>query len=76
MVGFLTIAIGQVAGAPAFGYLLERFPGNLAVLVFAGLAFPALLARSVVIRRPASRGIKKVHRVLAGTLAFPSEAGV
>ncbi len=62
MVGFLSIAIGQAAGAPAFGYLLERFPGDLAVLVFAGLAFLALFARSVVIRRPVSRGIKKAPR--------------
>ncbi|WP_417844767.1 MFS transporter [Thalassospira sp.] len=38
MIGFLTIAIGQTAGAPVFGFLLNAFGPMGAVLVFACLA--------------------------------------
>ena len=41
MVGFLTIAVGQTAGAPVFGVVLGRFGAGPAVLVFAGLALVA-----------------------------------
>ena len=41
MVGFLTIAVGQTAGAPVFGFLLGRLPLEVAVLVFAGLGLLA-----------------------------------
>lgn len=41
MVGFLTIAIGQTAGAPLFGLLLSRASLDIAVGVFAGLGMVA-----------------------------------
>lgn len=41
MVGFLTIAIGQTAGAPIFGFLMDRLTIDYAVIVFACLAFTA-----------------------------------
>ncbi|MFJ5535589.1 MFS transporter [Vreelandella titanicae] len=46
MIGFLTIAIGQTAGAPLFGFLMDRLPPDYAVLVFACIAFTAGLARA------------------------------
>lgn len=38
MIGFLTIAVGQTAGAPLFGFLMEGPGGGLAVICFAVLA--------------------------------------
>ncbi|NYT73561.1 MFS transporter [Halomonas sp. QX-2] len=46
MIGFLTIAIGQTAGAPLFGLLMDRLPPDYAVIVFACLTFTAGLARA------------------------------
>ncbi|MEQ8895566.1 MAG: MFS transporter [Roseovarius sp.] len=46
MVGFLTIAIGQTAGAPVFGVMLGAFGAGPAVLVFAGLALVAGVFRA------------------------------
>lgn len=45
MIGFLTIAIGQTAGAPIFGWLLDHLTTDYAVVIFACLAFTAGLAR-------------------------------
>lgn len=45
MIGFLSIAIGQTAGAPIFGLLMDSLTIDYAVLVFACLAFAAGLAR-------------------------------
>ncbi|ARU88479.1 MFS transporter [Pseudomonas sp. M30-35] len=45
MIGFLSIAIGQTAGAPIFGLLMDSLTIDSAVLVFACLAFAAGLAR-------------------------------
>ena len=41
MVGFLSIAVGQTAGAPAFGFLLDQLGGSSAVTVFAFIALVA-----------------------------------
>ena len=38
MVGFLTIAVGQTAGATLFGGLLDRLGAGAAVTAFAGVA--------------------------------------
>lgn len=46
MISFLTIAIGQTVGAPVFGYMMDRFTANYAVMAFACLAFTAGLARA------------------------------
>lgn len=46
MIGFLTIAIGQTAGAPIFGVLMDRLTTNYAVTIFACLALTAGLARA------------------------------
>lgn len=46
MIGFLTIAIGQTAGAPIFGLLMDRLTTNYAVTIFACLALTAGLARA------------------------------
>lgn len=46
MIGFLTIAIGQTAGAPFFGLLMDRFTADHAVIAFACLTFTAGLARA------------------------------
>ncbi|WP_457809146.1 MFS transporter [Kushneria sp. EE4] len=46
MIGFLTIAIGQTAGAPIFGALMEMLSPQYAVILFAGLALTAGLARA------------------------------
>ncbi|MFC0337515.1 Predicted arabinose efflux permease, MFS family [Kushneria avicenniae] len=46
MIGFLTIAIGQTAGAPVFGALMEMLSPQYAVILFAGLALTAGLARA------------------------------
>ena len=44
--GFLTIAIGQAAGAPLFGLLMDRLTAEHAVMIFAGLGLSAGLARA------------------------------
>ena len=41
MIGFLTIAIGQTAGAPVFGFLLDRMGPDSAVVIFACLGLLA-----------------------------------
>src|SRR5690606_25005879 len=46
MIGFLTIAIGQTAGAPIFGLLMDWLTINYAVAIFACLALTAGLARA------------------------------
>ncbi|MEW5424866.1 YbfB/YjiJ family MFS transporter [Amorphus sp. 3PC139-8] len=46
MIGFLTIAIGQTAGAPIFGLLLGRFGAGPAATLFAALALSAGLFRA------------------------------
>ncbi|MBP5979687.1 MAG: MFS transporter [Halomonas sp.] len=46
MIGFLTIAIGQTAGAPVFGLLMDQLTPTYAVIAFACLAFIAGLARA------------------------------
>ena len=46
MVGFLTIAIGQTAGAPVFGLLMDVLSPGGAVMIFAGLALVAGLPRA------------------------------
>ncbi|MCC4306961.1 MFS transporter [Alcanivorax marinus] len=46
MVGFLTVAIGQTAGAPVFGFLMDRFPALLPVTLFAGVTVLGLFARA------------------------------
>jgi predicted MFS family arabinose efflux permease len=46
MIGFLTIAIGQTAGAPIFGLIMDQLTADYAVIVFACLAFTAGLARA------------------------------
>lgn len=45
MIGFLTIAIGQTAGAPIFGIIMDHLTPTYSVIVFACLAFTAGLAR-------------------------------
>ncbi|MDN7132236.1 MFS transporter [Halomonas sp. MC140] len=45
MIGFLTIAIGQTAGAPIFGIIMDYLTPTYSVIVFACLAFTAGLAR-------------------------------
>lgn len=45
MIGFLCIAIGQTAGAPIFGLLMDRFRLDYAVWFFACIAFAAVMAR-------------------------------
>ncbi|MBF6615743.1 MAG: MFS transporter [Candidimonas sp.] len=45
-IGFLTIAIGQTAGAPFFGMLMDRLTTDYAVTIFACLALAACLARA------------------------------
>jgi predicted MFS family arabinose efflux permease len=44
MIGFLTIAIGQTAGAPIFGLLMDQLNTDYAVTIFACLTFTAGLA--------------------------------
>ncbi|RJE82025.1 MFS transporter [Paracoccus onubensis] len=46
MIGFLTIAVGQTAGAPVFGLLLTSFGAGPAVLVFATFTLLAGLFRA------------------------------
>jgi predicted MFS family arabinose efflux permease len=46
MIGFLTIAIGQTAGAPIFGLLMDRLTTNYAVTIFACIALTAGLVRA------------------------------
>ena len=46
MIGFLTIAIGQTAGAPIFGLLMDRLTANYAVPIFTCLAITAGFARA------------------------------
>lgn len=46
MIGFLTIAIGQTAGAPVFGLLMDQLNIDYAVTIFACLAFTAGLTRA------------------------------
>ena len=50
MVGFLTIAVGQTAGAPLFGLLMSQISLQTAVFVFAGLG----LAPGLFLFRPAA----------------------
>lgn len=46
MVGFLTIAVGQTAGGPLFGLMLDRLTPDHAVIAFACVAFTAGFARA------------------------------
>lgn len=46
MIGFLTLAVGQTAGAPVFGLLLGGFGAGPAATVFAALALSAGLFRA------------------------------
>ncbi len=46
MIAFLTIAIGQTAGAPVFGVVMETLGPDVAVASFAGLALVAGLFQS------------------------------
>lgn len=46
MIGFLTIAIGQTAGAPIFGIIMDYLTPTDSVIAFACLAFTAGLART------------------------------
>lgn len=46
MISFLTIAVGQTAGAPIFGLLMDQLNIDYAVTIFACLAFTAGLARA------------------------------
>jgi predicted MFS family arabinose efflux permease len=46
MIGFLTIAVGQTAGAPIFGLLMDWLTINYAVVIFACIALTAGLARA------------------------------
>lgn len=45
MVGFLTVAIGQTAGAPLFGLLMDGLGPDHAVITFAALGMTAGLAK-------------------------------
>ncbi|WNL42471.1 YbfB/YjiJ family MFS transporter [Halomonas sp. PAMB 3264] len=45
MVGFLTIAVGQTAGAPVFGMMMDQLGATTAVVAFAGLTLTAAWAR-------------------------------
>ncbi len=38
MIGFMTIAVGQTAGAPLFGFLPDEMATGLAVTAFAAIA--------------------------------------
>lgn len=55
MIGFLTIAVGQTAGAPVFGLLMAGPGAGLAVMCFAVLALLAgfFRARSAIVAAPA-----------------------
>ena len=46
MIGFLMIAVGQTAGAPVFGVMLDAFGPTYAVLSFAVISLLAGLART------------------------------
>ncbi|WP_447554567.1 MFS transporter [Vreelandella sp. EE22] len=46
MIGFLTIAVGQTAGAPVFGLMMDQLSATAAVVTFAGLTLAAAWARS------------------------------
>lgn len=46
MIAFLTIAVGQTAGAPVFGFLLERIGAGPATVAFALLTLAAGVFRS------------------------------
>jgi len=46
MIGFLMIAVGQTAGAPIFGLIMDTFGPTYAVLSFAVLGLSAGLART------------------------------
>jgi hypothetical protein len=45
MIGFLTIAVGQTAGAPVFGLLLGGFGAEPAAMAFAALPLLGWSAR-------------------------------
>ena len=49
---FLALAIGQTAGAPGFGWLMDRLTATAAVIAFACLALTAGLARAEASRAP------------------------
>lgn len=53
MIGFATIAVGQTAGAPLFGVLLEKYGPGPTVAAFAALTLLAALFRSRKAHRPA-----------------------
>lgn len=46
MIGFLTIAVGQTAGAPVFGLLMDRLGADYAVVAFAIISIAAGLSQS------------------------------
>jgi len=55
MIGFLTIAVGQPAGAPLFGLLLERSGPEAAVICFAAVTALAGLFRAGRLKARANR---------------------
>ena len=46
MIGFLTIAVGQTAGAPLFGFLMAGLGAGPAVMCFAAVALLAGVFRA------------------------------
>lgn len=52
MVGFLTIAVGQTAGAPVFGIMLDRLGAGPTVMFFAAVALSAGLSGARAARTP------------------------
>ena len=52
-IGFLAVAVGQTAGAPVFGLLMDRLGANYAVVAFAFLSLTAGLAKSGRMTMPA-----------------------
>lgn len=45
-IAFLALAMGQTAGAPGFGLLMDRLTAHYAVIIFAGLALTAGCVRA------------------------------
>ena len=57
MVGFLTFAVGQTAGAPMFGFLMAGLSAEPAVMSFAALALLAGICRAGMLPLPPSCGL-------------------
>jgi len=59
MICFLTLAVGQTAGSPLFGLIMDRLSAGYAVAIFAALTLCAGLSGTVPFHQAVRRRFRK-----------------